>query len=199
MTLTDPYAHAASLYVAAGWNSPIPLGQRGQRAVKAPVPKGFTGYAAKVPDETTIAKWIASHGGNNIGVHLGPGVIGIDVDHYTKGDKVKLGGDHLDALERLLGALPPTVRSTARGVDNPSGIRFYRVPVNVAEDGSITPLVLMSAIPDTDIEIIQASHRYAVVWPSIHPEGGRYEWYAPDGKQLGRVPRFSALPLLELP
>lgn len=196
MTLDEPYAHAADLYVTAGWDSPLPLGQRGQRAVKAPVPKGFTGYGAKVPTPAQIEGWKISHAGNNIGLHLGAGVIGIDVDHYLKDGKQKLGGDHFAELEKLLGSLPSTVRSSARGVDNPSGIRFYRVPVN--EDGSA--LVLMSAIPDTDIEVIQASHRYAVVWPSIHPEtGDRYEWFSPDGTKLGRPPRFSALPLLEMP
>ena len=33
-----------------------------------------------------------------------------------------------------------------------------------------------------DVEICQQSHRYAVVWPSIHPDTGTvYRWYTPDG------------------
>jgi hypothetical protein len=42
---------------------------------------------------------------------------------------------------------------------------------------------------DTDIEIIQRHHRYAVVAPSIHHEiGAPYQWYDPAGHLSARMP-----------
>jgi Bifunctional DNA primase/polymerase, N-terminal len=49
----------------------------------------------------------------------------------------------------------------------------------------------------SDIEIIQRHHRYAVVWPSIHPEGRQYQWFDADGNVIDGPPRKADLP--ELP
>lgn len=50
-----------------------------------------------------------------------------------------------------------------------------------------------------NVDIIQPHHRHITAYPSIHPEGGRYGWYGPDGVLLpeGQVPRVQDLP--ELP
>lgn len=183
-----PYAHAAAAYLAAGWCSPVPLGQQGEVGAKYPVPKGFTGRAAAVPSAEQVAKWSANgYGANNIGLHLAAelGVVGIDVDAY--GDKH--GDEVLAKLEAELGALPPTVVSTSRPL--PSGIRLYRLPAGVTE--------LKVTKVKGGIEVIQAKHRYVAAWPSLHPEtGARYEWVVETtGAVLGRPPKLASVP--ELP
>lgn len=105
-----------------------------------------------------------------------PGVIGIDVDAgYIKDGKLKHGDDTLTDLENRWGPLPPTWVSSARPA--PSGIRFYRVPTQL--DGRE---INWPGEAGEDIEIIQAGHRYAVVWPSTNPEAedAPYEWRSPD-------------------
>jgi hypothetical protein len=118
------------------------------------------------------------------------GVIGIDVDDYG----LKTGGRTLALLESQHGALPPTYTSTSR-TDLINGIRFYRV---LASAG--LRAVLSADLPHggttADIDIIQPGHRYAVVWPSTHPEGRLYRWLGPDGSQFDGVPSVSALPRL---
>ncbi len=48
-----------------------------------------------------------------------------------------------------------------------------------------------------DIEICQQAHRYAVVWPSVHPDTGTvYRWYTPDGVVATGPPDALALPVL---
>ncbi len=46
------------------------------------------------------------------------------------------------------------------------------------------------------IDVIQRSHRYAVVWPSVHPKRLRYRWYDQGGDVLDRVPTLAELPQL---
>jgi hypothetical protein len=48
------------------------------------------------------------------------------------------------------------------------------------------------------VEVIQHTHRYAVVPPSIHPNGGQYRWITPDGEVVtdGRIPAPDDLPQL---
>lgn len=190
-----PYADAAPLYVEAGWDSPIPLGNRAQRRCKKPVPPGFTGRAGKVPTAAQIEAWRRTHAVNNIALHLPPGVIALDPDQYPVLNKKtgettqKRGGEQLAALEIQLVPLPPTPRSTSRGWENPSGIRLYRVPegMEFAE----------KAGPGLDIEVIQTKHRYVACWPSIHPLTGEpYLWYAPDGTVMDHPPYLEDLPWL---
>lgn len=178
-----PYADALDAYLAAGWVGVIPLGMPGQRAVKSPVPKGFTGRAAAVPDDAQLEAWRHDYAENNIAIHLPPGIIGIDIDHY--GDKH--GGDVIDALEAEHGELPASWSCTSRDPESPSGIYLYRTP----EVEFISKLT-------GGVEIIQAKHRYVAAWPSIHPDTGKtYRWYAPDGKASRRPPKPTELP--ELP
>jgi len=118
------------------------------------------------------------------------GTIGIDVDDYGS----KEGARQLAELEAVLGPLPATITSTARGDDDPSRQYFYRLPVEAPPE-----TVFMSKAAK-DIEIIQRSHRYSIVYPSIHPDtGAQYQWYNYEGEPFtgGNVPSledFETLP-----
>jgi hypothetical protein len=156
-----PYSTGAPLYLQAGWAGVIPL----PPGKKSAPPSGYTGWNGKDPSAKMIETWIGETRGefqaaSNIAIHMPDGVVGIDVDHY--GDKV--GGHTLAKLEAELGPLPATWKSSARpGI---SGIRWFRV-----EPGMRWPTG-----PGKDIEFIHVGHRYAVVWPSIHPNGAPYFW-----------------------
>lgn len=187
------------LYRERGWCSPIPLGEPGVRARKAPVPRGTTGHDARVPTERVLDHWLTTCAANNIALHLADniGVIGVDVDSYTSASgKVKSGEATIERLQAELECeFPPTFKVTARGL-GASGIHFYRVPPGFEY---LTKL--------KDVEIIQAKHRYAMVWPSEHPETGETVcWYAgarPDGSAHGRKikspPAVTDLPDLPKP
>ena len=168
-------AAALDLYLDNGWLNvfPLPLGQ------KFPPPKGVTGAAAETPNQQQIDQWKAVE--SNIGLRVPDTVIGIDID--AAGGKV--GADTMRALVKRLGRLPKTWRSTARN-DSISGIYFYRVPTGIA----------WASKAGIDVDIIQTGHRYAVVEPSLHPEGGRYRWLDADGNPSG-IPAIELLP--ELP
>ncbi|MBN1172711.1 MAG: bifunctional DNA primase/polymerase [Micromonosporaceae bacterium] len=171
-----PYADAAPLYWRAGWPSilPLPPGQ------KWPPPSGWTGKDAPDPDVAQHREWCGQRPHGNVALRLPAHVVGIDVDAY----KVE-GRESWQRLTAECGPLPDTWTSTSR-VDG-SGIRMYRVPIGVqwAE---------RQAGPG--IELVHHGHRYAVVWPSIHPEGSRYRWIAPDGHTAERVPTVAELPAL---
>ncbi|MDQ3485449.1 MAG: AAA family ATPase [Actinomycetota bacterium] len=135
------------------WNPiPLPAGR------KTPPPDGVTGWRGRytTPADLERQDWDWS---GNLAIRLPPDVIGLDVDVYHG------GGGTLDALEARLGPLPKTIWSTS-GRDDGSGIGLFRVPVGT---------VFVSALPG--IELIQASHRYVVCAPSLHPEGRRYRWF----------------------
>lgn len=176
-----PYAQAAVDYRRNGWLDvlPLPAGQ------KSHPPSGFTGkrFADVSPDNEQIARWILSKADGNIALRMPANVIGIDVDAY--GDKP--GSESLAAAERRFGPLPDTWRVTSRD-DGVSGIRFYRAPENLAWPNQVGP----------GIETIHRGHRYAVVWPSLHPEGRTYRWIGPGNMDvIGCGPSPDQLP--ELP
>jgi len=178
----DTYADVAGHYLHGGWAPlPLPAGR------KTPPPTGYTGADGAWPTSAQLATWCAEsrHRDGNIGLRLPDNVVGIDVDQYGQ----KAGHDNLLAVLEQAGLepLPPTWRSSSRGAENPSGIRFYRIP-----DGHQFP-----GSPCAHVEFIQRHHRYAVAWPSIHPEGGQYTWFMPDGTVARRVPTVDELP--ELP
>ncbi|QOC56653.1 DNA primase [Gordonia phage BiteSize] len=131
-----------------------------------------SGEPATVPDP----EWDGSSSDSDSGVSVPPQVpatlIGIDVDHYDD----KTGGDTLRRLERKLGELPPTWTSSSRN-DGISGIRYFLAPAKYEYLGKV----------GDDIECIQKKHRFAVVYPSWHPQGGQYVWY-PPGCAPGGVP-----------
>lgn len=188
---TGPYGQAALRYWTAGWRGVLPIGRRpGQ---KYPPPLGFTGHAhADDPSRADVQAWLdGAEATFNIGLRLPPGVLGLDVDAYGS----KRGGETLSALVARWGDLPPTWVTSARD-DGVSGIRLYRVPVEL--DGG--PLHWPGEA-GPNIELIQNGHRYANVWPSVNPEAGgaEYQWWTPPGwtRPLGAVPGPDALP--ELP
>lgn len=176
---TGPYAQAAHAYWAAGWRGILPLPPK---AKKLP-PRGFTGESGIDPSWADVQAWLDSeHGAGNIALRLPRHVLGIDVDNY--GDK--RGGDTLHQAEQRWGALPPTFRTTSRD-DGISGIRLYRIPEGLAWPGELD---------GGSTELIQWRHRYAVVWPSLHPEGRTYRWINPDGVVSTAIPDVDTLPPL---
>lgn len=179
------YAEAAPRYWHKGWSGALPLPARR----KQPPPEGYTGYTALTPSWPDIWEWCEQRPDANIGLHLKDSVIGIDVDDYHG----KTGGATLEHAQRIWGALPATYRSSARfDTDTVSGIRYYRVPAG-------TRLRTKIDFPDLaigHIEIVQASHRYAVAPPSIHPEGMTYRWLAPDDCWYDDYPAVDDLPAL---
>ena len=205
MSLTD----IAAPWRAAGWLGTIPLPEK----AKNPPPVGWTGRNAGFATDAQIAQWCddPKYRNPNLGLHLGwpvmvngieCEVLGIDVDHYLDGDKDKLGGDQLAALESQLGTLPPTWVSTARarnddGTDRgdwTSGIRFFLVPRGLAFRGQAA----------ADIEVIQKNHRFAVVWPSFNPKTETtYRLFSPQswsdhghGADGHEIPDVTTLPVL---
>lgn len=174
-----PFALSAQEYATRGWG-PIPL----PAAAKHPPPEGWTGYFMPYASGADIAEWCGNgRGGGNIGLRLGD-VLGIDVDAY--GDKA--GASTLAEAEARLGPLPATWVSTSRD-DGVSGIRLYRVADarSRAWADKVGP----------GIELLHHGHRYAVVAPSLHPEGGRrYVWIDPAGVRGVSGPAVSDLPLL---
>lgn len=175
---TGPYATAAFPYLRAGW-SPLPLPPR----AKKPVPNGWTGRDGGWPSGADVHAWTEDHAAGNIALRLPADVIGLDVDAYAD----KPGGLVLHHLEQTLGPLPATWRSTSRD-DGTSGIRLYTVPPGLRWPGILGP----------GIETIRREHRYAVAWPSIHPDtGSTYRWITPDGvTSIGDIPTPETLPAL---
>lgn len=204
----NPFNDAVDAWRDAGWLGTIPLPPK----KKSPPPNRFTGRKPDrilYPDDEQISAWVESGTYNegttkpqtvgNIGLALGfpvtvngteYEVCGIDVDDYVSGNKTKYGGKQLKRLESELGPLPDTWISSARS-DGTSGIRYVLVPTGLAFVGQA----------DADIEVVQRNHRYAVTWPSVHPDGGIYHLYppgvAPDGVNFSdEIPDVTALPLL---
>lgn len=165
-----PFPRSAGRYFAADYAPfPLPAGQK-----QAP-PKGFTGNNGKRATITQIKRWLVSskYENGNIAMWFGTEIlrdgrwyqlIGIDVDQYDD----KTGGEQLKQLETRLVCLPETWTSGAR-IDGVSGIRWFLAPAEIKFHNKA----------DTNIEIIQRHHRYALVWPSVHPNGGTYWWYPP--------------------
>lgn len=174
---TQPYGEHAFDYHDAGWSSVFPLPAR----KKDPPPDRWTGRHGGWPSREQVDEWVARNPSGNIALRIPPGVIGIDVDAY--GDKQ--GGTTFAELETECGPLPTTTMSTSRD-DGVSGIRLYRVPDDFEAVG---------ALPG--IELLQPHHRYAVVWPSVHPEGRTYRWVRSDTGEPAGIPDPAQLP--ELP
>ena len=161
------YADAALTYWERGWRGILPLVRGRKGGTGANLPIGRTGKAGEDPSYADVYAWTEDRPNDNLCLRLPDTIIGIDVDNYG----AKNGGDTLAEAEKRWGKLPPTIRTTSRD-DGISGIRLYKVPAGTRfiESINFTELGL------GDIEIIQSFHRYAVSWPSIHPEGRPYLW-----------------------
>jgi hypothetical protein len=168
------YADARQLYRDAGW-TPLPL----KRGAKWPPPEGYTGQERLTPDDRKYRRWSRQYPDGNLCLPMPNGVVGIDIDAYHGG--VKTYRD----LARKLGRLPDTVWSSSR--EDGSGIYFYTVQRGTKLVGKL----------DGGIEIIQRHHRYAVVWPSTHPEGRQYTWHQlENADSLNGVPYADDFPWL---
>jgi hypothetical protein len=178
------YAGVALDYLASGLGAPLPL----PPSSKEYPPKGYTGREGVDPTPGTVKRWRRTRRPrSNVALPLAHGVLGIDVDAYGR----KEGGATLTRLEQILGPLPPTVMSTNRGF-GVSGIRFFRVPPDLRWKPALEAQQA-DGRRTSHIDIIQRWHRYALVWPSIHPEGRVYQWYDAARFVLGRVPSVNDL------
>ena len=186
--MTSPYKQTAFRYWTHGWQGPLPIGTKPQE--KTPPPPGHTGTDGAWPSEEQIIEWSETRADHNIGLRLPRDIIGLDVDDYDD----KPGADTMTATTETHGRLPRTWTSTSR--QGLSGIRWYRHPTQTTLPGKL----VHPTNPDVSgVEVIQHSHRYAVVPPSIHPTGDPYVWISPDGERIedGTLPKPDDFP--ELP
>lgn len=180
---TGPFTLAAKSYAEAGWR-PLPLPAKR----KSSPPEDWTGsvkkHSAEMPSFGQLAEWAKQYPNGNVAISPPKTVLGIDVDAY--GDKA--GATTVLEAEREWGNLEDTWVSTSRS-DGVSGIRWYRIPSDLAWPGKLPQ--------GGGVEIIRWDHRYAVVSPSIHPEGGEYRWVRPDGEDAeDEFPAPEELPAL---
>lgn len=182
--MTGPYGATAWDYWAAGWRGVLPL----PAGAKWPPPSGYTGWTGIEPSGADVQTWVdGPQAAGNIALRLPFGAYGLDVDDYAG----KTGGAALAAAVERLGPLPATWVVSSRD-DGVSGIRLFRAVLPIGRRWRDEP-----AGHGAGIEAIHFGHRYAVTWPSTHPETGRkYVWRRPDGMAEwdGEVPRLDGLP-----
>ncbi len=197
---------ASRLYRSLGWEVVAP--SRPQPESKIPDPivhdvfgKNKSNGKYNIASKEQMDSWETDFPDRNCLLKMNPGIIGIDIDQYSKwssktGQWIQKRG-YENILEDIVrfGDLEPTFTSTSRGAQQPSRIHFYQVDEGVE----------FNSAPYTDVELIQLHHRYAVVWPSKHPETGQeYKWYGPDGQEsapprpsdISRLPREWYEPLM---
>lgn len=181
-----PYARTVWLWRDAGWTGVLPLPVN----AKWPPPGGYTGWAGIEPSGADVQAWAdGPEGAGNIALRLPVGVYGLDVDDYSG----KSGGAALGQLVERAGPLPPTWVVSSRD-DSISGIRLFHAELPAGRRWRDEP-----AGHGAGIEAIHFGHRYAVTWPSIHPDTGRkYLLRRPDGALAtdGELPRPARLPAL---
>lgn len=176
-----PYAIGAREYLRRGWTSPLPVPYGSKKLVAS----GWTGYKGQIPDLAQVKKWEIQHGDDNIAIRMPEDVIGIDVDAYGE----KFGDLTLDVWEMTVGPLPATWRSTSRHDSDVSGIWWFRLPEEAVG--------LHWHDLGGDVETISWHHRYAMVWPSIHPETGQtYAWYDENMRRVASPPSVDELAVL---
>jgi P4 family phage/plasmid primase-like protien len=173
---SGPFQMGAVHYLEAGWRPlPLPAGKK-----HAP-PSDWTGATKKhsneTPDRAQLAQWAVDYPQGNLAISPPKVVLGIDVDAYES----KSGAATFLAAQEEWGTLPETWVSTSRPEASSdakhlgivSGIRWYHIPEGLAWPGKLPQ--------GGGIELVRWDHRYAVVVPSIHPEGMEYCWIRPDG------------------
>ncbi|MGV0837463.1 bifunctional DNA primase/polymerase [Mycolicibacterium thermoresistibile] len=165
------YGAAAALYRNVGWRGVIPVPYQSKKMSFS----GWTGESGGWPTDELIQWWSQVYPAWNIALRLPDNVLGLDIDAYKPEATETMGA----AFDRC-GDLPVSWCSTSR--DDGSGIYLYRVPEGIHWKSTL----------GCGVEIVRRAHRYAMVWPSIHPEGRQYRWVGGDG-----VPQRVDLP--ELP
>lgn len=181
---SHPYRAAGKRYLEAGF-SPLPVAPRAKTLTKA----GYTGHSGRDATIEEVSDWAATPTRYNVAIRMPANVIGIDVDAYDG----KNGGHTFAQAQLDLGILPDTWRSTSRIDDPVSGIRFFRA--EPPGEGQRWRGQLPGR--NSHVEIIHRGLRYAVVAPSLHPEGRTYTWIDPDGAVTDDIPTIEDLP--ELP
>lgn len=170
----DPFGTTVDDYRAAGWTGTLPI----PHGSKFPPPTGYTGEGAPWPSTEDITGWRAKGRAQNIALRMPPNVIVLDIDEPAA----------FFELAKTLGPLPATWRADSGGAR--LGHLYYRLPAGVTSSGWRAPCL--------GVDLLRHGHRYSVVWPSLHPNGTRYQWSPPDGDSTGRpFPRTADLP--ELP
>jgi hypothetical protein len=175
---SNPFLIAALAYARRGW--PVfPCKARG----KAPATKN--GLKDATTDLAVIRAWWHEHPRANIAVVTGAAaglwVLDIDVDP-VKGED---GGASLAALERAHGSLPATVEQRT-----PRGGRhlLFQHPGSKIKNSAKQ----LGAGLD-----VRGDGGYIIAAPSVHPNGGRYDWSPaghPDQVEITAAPAW----LLEL-
>jgi hypothetical protein len=121
-------------------------------------PLGGRGHLDATTDPETIIRWWTETPEANIGIACDASkLVVIDVDTRRGGYKT------LEALEAEIGLYPDTVVART-GCREPGLHLYYRVPEGMEFKGKLGPGI--------DIK----HHGYVVAAPSVHPDGGRYEW-----------------------
>lgn len=186
-----PYAIAYRAYWAAGWSNVLPVHDGQGKPGKSHVPRGYTGQDGRNVSWPDLNAWaLGDEGRHNLGVRL-IAMVGIDVDAHD-GEQ---GAATLAKAEAELGPLPPTWSSTSRG-EGSSRILFFRVPLE-REPALRRREKVFNDTFGPNVEILHRGHRFAVCWPSVHPDTGMtYQWYGPDGLVCGAPPKRGDVPLL---
>ena len=167
------YTDASRLYRELGWPQVTPGKQHPESKKPA---EGISGVFGRNPvaSESLMDSWELNFPERNCLLRMPAGLIGIDIDEYWKAGAPKRGYQNILPDFVRFGDLPATYSSTSRGSGQPSRILFYQVKEGVR----------FNSAPYKDVEIVQHHHRYAVVWPSVHPNtGNTYMWYDTVGRE----------------
>lgn len=178
---SGPFHVASKAYLDSGWR-PLPLPARKKSSPPSEWTGGGKPYSGKRPSISHLARWAVEYPQGNIAISPPKNVIGIDVDMYDG----KEGRSTFEGAIAAWGELPASWMSTSR--EDGSGIRFYRIPEGLAWPGKLPQ--------GGGVELIRWDHRYAVVEPSIHPEGREYFWLTPGGNRSEELPEPDDLPVL---
>lgn len=167
-----------------GWPA-FPL----RRGTKYPPPNGTTGWDGVDLSGADCAEFDQLdqyRGTTQMALRMLSITAGVDTDAYDG----KTGGDTIAEASRRWAPLPDGPWSSARD-DGVSGIRFFRIP----EGTALVPNLGFPELRIGHVELIQRHHRYALVWPSIHPHTGtRYTWRGTAGPDV--PPAVDDLPAL---
>ena len=160
-----PFHSQALQYLESGLGYPIPSLDA---FAKFPPVTGWTGRDGAIPDINQVEHWRTIYPQSNILLRLAKDVVGIDVDDYDD----KHGAETMFRASQVHMQLPESPFSSARGPGY-SGIRYFRLS-NLMDERQLKG----DLGPDSHVEVIRFSHRYAVVPPSWHQGTERtYEWY----------------------
>lgn len=159
--------NAALAYAALGW-SVIPVEARAKRPLVR-----WQEFQRRRASAAQLRAWFRRWPQANVGIVTGKisGLVVMDVDPAHG------GADSLARLERLHGALPPTVEAASGGGRH----LYFRHP-----DRDVPNRVGLAAGID-----LRGDGGLVVAPPSLHPSGRRYRWVrAPGAQALAPLPRW---------